>query len=203
MEIFPKIAKTILVLILLVTIYSYITDMGKTFVVHSENSFIARNASSYTTKFTVKESNLQQFKSANVTVAEAAATMEKYFSMQYENRGYELSGESIKTGSKLKLVYIPKFNKLPDGQNYQHLGPIYVRIILEGFEGAPANRLGEADTGLAIINIEQKIPTSFRHMMKGNAKLSQIPDNEGFWGYYSIRSDYAFTMSVINDLVEK
>lgn len=194
MDIFPKIAKTILIVIIGIIIYSFVTDFGKTFVVDSQNSYIARNASSYTSKFTVDEKVLLEFKEKSITTADASKTLQDYFDMQFKNLGYSPAGAT--TGSKMKLVYTPDAYRLADGQNYSHLGPVYVRIMIEGFDGT-VSRLGDPGVGLIIINIEQKIPTSFRSLLKSMGNTTTVADNEGFWGYYSVENEYAFTMNVL------
>ncbi|WP_339232653.1 hypothetical protein MKY25_02200 [Geobacillus sp. FSL W8-0032] len=54
------------------------------------------------------------------------------------------------------------------------------------------------------MNIEQKVPTSLRKLMqafKVSLKTDENPVNgvdfEGFWGYYSIISEHAFSTSIV------
>lgn len=197
MDIFPKIAKTILIMIIGIIIYSFLNDFGRMYVAESQNSYIARNSSSYTSKFTVDEKELADYKEYSITSEDASKTLKEYFDLQYKNLGYTLKS-SNGTNNKMKLVYVPKDRKIEgEEEEYENYGPIYVRIITEGFDGT-SNRLGENGVGLVIINIEQKVPSSLRNMLKTMGTTTEVTDDyEGFWGYYSVVQDYAFTMNVL------
>lgn len=202
MQPFVGISKFTLVALLVASLYGYFLDMGKAFMTYSQNDYIARNAASYMTNFGVEEKDLLEYDEKAVNINDVKDALLKYFDLQYENMGYErveYGGSGI-ANNYFKAVYFPTgWNR----DDHMWLGPIYVRAKLYGFDGAPASPVG-GDGGFIVVNIEQKVPTSLRKLMKSfnvSLKTGENPVNgvdfEGFWGYYSIISEHAFSTSIV------
>lgn len=190
MDIFPKIAKTLLYSIILIIIYTFIVDYGKSFMLEAHNNFIARNAASYVSKFTVNEKDLLDFKRQSITAHDAETALVNYFQMMYDNvDGYRQTSYTS-SGNRFKIIYSP------DSSKSNEQGIIIVRGQLEGFDGSSTHGL-PAGVGLITINIEQKQPSGLRNMVLSGGNSNIASDNDGMLGYYSIIVAKAFTVNTL------
>lgn len=200
MKIFESMAKIMLYTLIITIIYSISFDFGKAYLAHSKNYFIAGNAATYVTKFSVDPEKLQDFEQKSLSLTEAKNTVEDYYKKQYENQGFVLTRSAMSGMNRHIMEFYPKNNRTKTGHSFQ--GPIFVRTIYYGFEGTPASPYGGQD-GLVMMNIEQKIPTSLMALYKSYDVEINYEDGangrdfEGFSGYYSIESFKAFSLNVV------
>lgn len=186
MDIFPKIAKTILALLILLVIYVLAVDFGKSYTIEGHNNFIARNAASYVSKFTVDETSLLEQKNKSITKEETAESLYDYFRLMYQDVDSYTVYKYVHTGNNYKLIFIPR-------ENVAEKGKIIVRWTLEGF-GSSGQEKG---VGIIKINIEEKLPSGIRNMMITSPNTDIKADNDGEIGYYSIIAAKGFTINTL------
>lgn len=190
MDIFPKMAKTLLYSIITIIIYVFVVDFGKSFVIESHNSFIARNAATYVSKFAVSQHDLSDFKGKAITSAEIENSIVDYFRLMYDDVDGYTQTSYTSNGDSFKIIYTP------DSSKVNEKGIIIVRGKLEGFDGSSAHGLPQG-VGLATINIEQKQPSGLRNMILGSGNSKAGADNDGMLGYYSVITAKAFTVNTL------
>lgn len=204
MEVFPKIAKLFLYMLFGFAVFFFVFDLGKSYIASTENTYIAANASNYVSKFIIQEEDLLVFDKETMELDVVKQSLDEYFDMQYLNLGYDRAdGKDMSGGNRgdhqYKAIYYPKGWGDDD---HMWLGPVIVRAKLYGFPGLPV--VEESKKGMIVVNVEHKVPSSMRNYMK----LQKIEidagegqaggkDFDGFWGYYSIISQYSFKVNIV------
>lgn len=189
MEIFSRFAKLILISIIGMFIFSTCVDIGRGFQTESHNNFIAHNASSYVTKFTVEEKDLIDFKDKSITEADAHKALLKYYKAAYDGyRGYYYDAGKSKTASGKYTLY---FSNNDTAIN----GPIIIRYRLSGFDGSSNLYDGTPGVGFIQMNIEQKYPSTSKRFIPESVLIA---DNDGFKGYMSAISSRSFLINTLD-----
>lgn len=207
MEVFSKIGKIFLYMILGFTIFMFIMDLGKGHMANLTNTYIASSSSNYVSKFVIEEEDLLVFDKTLMTADDVKKSLSEYFDLQYTNLNYVRADDKDRVGGSLgnyqfKAIYYPEGWA---DDTHQWLGPIIVRAKLYGFPGLGDN-VSEEDKGKIVVNIEQKVPAGMRNFMIANGieldageGRADGKDFDGYWGYYDIISQYAFKVNVIDN----
>jgi hypothetical protein len=199
MTVFTKISKMFLILLLGSAVFLFAVDTGKVYIAEGSNTYISKNSSSYVAKFTVKEEELLNYNLDTLELQAAKNALGEYFDTQYENLGYhKVNTPGSVSDYQFKAVYYPDGYGTDD---HMWLGPVFVRAKLYNFPGLPTT---SGPKGEIVVNIEQKIPAGMRKLIKSSGgKLdsgegnSDGTDYEGFWGYYTVESQYSFKVNIV------